>query len=224
MYKGMKDSNGDIICFTLKSGGIPKKEATEYLFCTICENNILNKNYEDLSAKLLNGSFCEKKVPILLNKYNYLDNIIYEFKLDNYKTFKNFLLSILWRCSVYSGDMLNNIKLGPYEEKLREIIHGNIDTSDEEFPITVWNVNNLYLANKQICLNKFIVPPFSVKISGILHYYMFINGFIYDIIVSSHNKNKGTIANNNIMCIIDYPKEYYIFLKKFFKVEIVKLF
>jgi len=223
MYKGMKDNQGDIIHFTIKGGGKSTKEATEYLLCSDCENTVLNNKYEDISAKLLKGSFCERQTPKLNSVYTYNNIIIREFRIETYKVFKNFVLSILWRCSVYSGEKINNISLGElHEEELRKIVHNNEDTEDDKYPVTVWNITNLYLSSK-ISLKDIIVSPFKIKIDNTTHYYMFINGLIYDVTVSSHGSTNGSISKNNTITIIDYPEKCYHLLEKIFKLKINRL-
>lgn len=54
-----------------------------------------------------------------------------------YKSFKFAILSLLWRMSISSHSFYSSYKLGPYEEVLRNILHGEINTNERQFPILV---------------------------------------------------------------------------------------
>jgi hypothetical protein len=83
--------------------------------------------------------------------------------------------------------------------------------------------NRYYIDTKsKIPISDIIVSPFRLRIGSIQHYYFIVDGLIYDITISSHGNTKGTINSDNKVSIIDYPKNWYHFLEKRFRLKIVK--
>jgi hypothetical protein len=77
----------------------------------------------------------------------YIDNHKSGFviKSYDYKIFKLFVLSLLWRASVSNRDSFALAKLGPYEDKLRLILLNKIDTPVYNFPCLIYQT---YLNDK----------------------------------------------------------------------------
>ncbi|CAH7296906.1 conserved hypothetical protein [Vibrio chagasii] len=89
----------------------------EPLFCSSCENELLNDRYERYSDSFLTGKFPIRKT----SQAVILDN----FKYDR---FYLYVISILWRASISSLEQFQGIDLGDdFNEKLRQCIYsGNI--------------------------------------------------------------------------------------------------
>ena len=98
-----------------------QKGIREYLLCSDCENLI--SKWEDYSSILLKKmEINEKKEAV------YLKNI-------NYKYFKLFHLSILWKASIAKGNEFCNVALGPHEEKLRKKLLNEDAGQSDIYPI-----------------------------------------------------------------------------------------
>lgn len=129
----------------------------------------------------------------------------------DYKKVKLFFLSLLWRASVSSLPIFSKINIGPYEEKLREIVLGSNSKNREDFPILFAK----YDAGKlgQIA-NKNIQDPISQRIEGINFCLFFLpNGYQIFIKVDKRNLpepfEKITLKNDGkmiILCRGEYEK------------------
>ena len=95
-----------------------QKGFRDNLLCDDCEQ-FLNKNYENpFKTFWYDGGALPDPVPAPTSPDV---DLIMVTGLD-YTTFKLFHLSILWRASVATGDRFNTISLGPYEEKVRQML------------------------------------------------------------------------------------------------------
>jgi len=93
----------------------------QYLLCKDCENLI--SKWENYTKKLLkNIQINEKKEAV------YLKNI-------NYKYFKLFHLSIIWRSSITSRKEFSNVDIGPHEEILRKKLLNEEAGQSDIYPI-----------------------------------------------------------------------------------------
>lgn len=180
-------ANGGI--FKLSKFRKPKKIPTgEYdstILCGTCDNDIINKKYEDYASKLyklLSGKLTklgsikvEKKVnPAGLN-YTSISRL-------DYQRFKLFLLSILWRASVSSREFCGDVKLGQDEEILRRMIKNEDSKRLGDFPILIIDIS------KDIpVLRGATENPRRVKPNGNHFYYFFIQGITYSFFLSKSN-------------------------------------
>jgi hypothetical protein len=83
------------------------------LLCDQCERRL--KEHEDYFSRIW---FQDKRLPEQFSPdqdYLELDNL-------DYRRFKLFHLSILWRASVASGDEFQFVRLGDHEERLRQML------------------------------------------------------------------------------------------------------
>jgi hypothetical protein len=95
-----------------------QKGQRDHLLCDDCEQ-FLNKNYENpFNSIWFDGAILPDPVPESASSH---DEPIMITGLD-YTSFKLFHLSILWRASVATGDSFNTVNLGPYEEKIRQML------------------------------------------------------------------------------------------------------
>lgn len=88
-----------------------QKGLTEALLCRRCEQHL--GRYEKYAAEMMTGS--------LGHRYKNLGNRIYISNID-YRRFKLFQLSILWRGAISSLEFFRLISLGPHEERLRQML------------------------------------------------------------------------------------------------------
>lgn len=50
------------------------------------------------------------------------EKLAYNFGLCDYEKLKLFFLSVLWRAGVSKQQLFNKVQLGPYEEKLKQVV------------------------------------------------------------------------------------------------------
>jgi len=62
----------------------------------------------------------------------------------DYKTWKLFLLSILWRAGVVSRSEYRGVLLGPYELKLRKMLLDGDPGRRREFPVILWRLSESF--------------------------------------------------------------------------------
>jgi hypothetical protein len=154
-----------------------QKGLREVLLCRKCEIQI--SKYEDYAAKVFNGGTLLK----LTDQQNC-------FKIGNidYKLFKLFELSILWRMSISNLPNFSAIKTGPYEEKLRTLIFNEDPGKWHDFGcICIAG----YLDGKLI--TDAIMSPVLIRADCIHIYRLMFMGFIWFYYVSNHNRySKGS--------------------------------
>lgn len=134
MYKYCYDEKHSFIEFNASRNSHNKRRRKgiyERLLCIDCEG-ILQK-YEDYGKTIL---YDEVKPFIKQKRKAY-----YTTEYD-YKKFKLFSLSLLWRASICNLSMFNLINLGPYEETLRDILFYEKLIQVNEFPCFIWQLQN----------------------------------------------------------------------------------
>ncbi|MEZ8026116.1 hypothetical protein [Enterovibrio norvegicus] len=158
----------------------------EPLFCSSCENELLNNRYERYSDSLLTGKFPVRKNP--------QEIILENFK---YERFYLYVISILWRASISSLDQFQGINLGnDFNEKLRKCIFiGNIKLGvslklDHFLRVSMYRVTdeqNMFDTRfiKSLILNPNVYRG-KTKKEGMCYYFM-IEGFFIVIRFSTKN-------------------------------------
>ena len=133
-YSGLYDKKHRALPIQLENSNLEfiQKGIREKLLCADCEvkiskwENILKRALVDignLQSKFLKISKIGR-------------NII---KVENlrYKEFKLAVLSILWRMSISSQKFFQSYNIGPYEEKIRNILLEEIEPREKQYPILV---------------------------------------------------------------------------------------
>ncbi|MGI8967036.1 MAG: hypothetical protein ACR2H1_13250, partial [Limisphaerales bacterium] len=85
----------------------------ERLLCKECEAQF--SKYETYAS----NHFLNVNLP---TPSNAADRMI-TLKVDDYRPLKLFLMSVLWRVGVASGDFFRCVDLGPHEARLRKMLH-----------------------------------------------------------------------------------------------------
>ena len=101
-----------------------QKGIREYLLCQNCETH-LSKIENDFKDYWYGR-------PALPLQITTPEIIISGF---DYNVFKLFHLSILWRASVATSDAFNTVSLGPYEDKLRQMLLSEDPGRENQFPM-----------------------------------------------------------------------------------------
>jgi hypothetical protein len=168
---------------------------TKKFFVEIVTLKIIS-GFESYAAKVI---YENKGIELAVEKDLNIDNVV--LKGIDYKKFKLFLLSILWRASISKEEMFKDVDLGgKYEEVLRKMIFEGNPGKRDEFPISIFGIQS----NENLVL-KSIVAPRRLKENGNTCYMFFINGLFYYFNVSSFGMadmfNRVSINEDNEMTI-----------------------
>lgn len=130
MYKHCYDENHSFFEFDSGQEIYNKKRRKglyEKLLCRSCEDIL--KDYEDYAKSILYEG---------VKPYIYRNKTSFSTTEYDYKKFKLFVLSLLWRASISSQDSFKLVSLGPYEEKLRIILFEQQEISVNNFPSVIY--------------------------------------------------------------------------------------
>ncbi len=175
LYKELFDDKHKLRRFTiadLKSKNLNVKRPSSgvyegNLFCKKCETVTIS-GYETYIADILSGK--NKKVQIKRIQTGELESL--EITNIDYKKFKNFILSILFKAHVSTFPEFNDVSLGMYHEKIRNIVLNNEETLDLDFQI------NILKLEKDSNFGEIIAQPIRSKIDAETCYTFLIKGFL----------------------------------------------
>jgi hypothetical protein len=194
----------------IRSGiGKPKKIFTgvfdEQILCSKCDNNTIGK-LEQYGLKVIHKGFVTKKFSQeIRNHYNPLGYDYSVIQNVDYKKFKLFLLSILWRSSISSRPFFKDVFLGPYEEVLRKMLFEENPGSNKDFPVLIYMPHD-----KELNLKSLIGQPRKIKFQGKTGYVFIINGLIFIYLVTEENLDSNilefTINSNNEFRVSHLPE------------------
>ena len=106
------------------------------ILCGVCDNDIIGA-YESYASKLLTNKLNAKEKITCKESLTENNEKVVEISNLNYAKTKLFLLSILWRASISKNSDFDNVNLGPYESKLRDLIYSGNPGKESDFPITI---------------------------------------------------------------------------------------
>jgi hypothetical protein len=99
----------------------------------------------------------------------------------DYRAFKLFQLSLLWRMSVTTLDFFKEVDLGPHEERIRLALLNETPLSPGEYACHMVAVE----VNQKPHFD-WITPPCLERLDGHHIYWLVINGILYSFYVGSH--------------------------------------
>ena len=189
MYKGFYDENHRMLKASMRDLTILSKPRTgEYdgnILCRKCDNQRIGE-LESYAKPVFYGggeSLSESQIPRFerLNQggieFTYCENL-------DYKKFKLFLLSILWRASISSRETFSLITLGSHEETIREMIYSGNPKDTNDYPCMIYS----YLNDDSIPVDLIIQPHPGNK--GATQFYKFlISGIFYTYFTSIGNED-----------------------------------
>lgn len=146
------------------------------LFCSNCDNHIIGSLESYLNKVLFSseGRLNLINVNIDGKGYKRLENI-------DYKKFKLFWLSILFRCSITKMPGFKNVFLGPHEEEIRRMIIENDAKQDDDYCIGMYSSENDSMSK------DYILSPLKIKFSNNRTAICFVIGELLTIInISKH--------------------------------------
>ncbi|MCF6281077.1 MAG: hypothetical protein L3J28_02525 [Candidatus Polarisedimenticolaceae bacterium] len=151
-----------------------QKGIRERLLCIDCEQHI--SRYENYARKVLFGG-----VEItVLNE----DGGIVVSDID-YKLFKLFQLSILWRASISNHKMFKDVSLGPHELTIRKMLMSNKPGTAIEYCCVM-----MAIKAGEDTMSSFIDQPEKKRINGYVVYRFIFGSIAWLYFVASHNVPK----------------------------------
>jgi hypothetical protein len=157
-------------------------EFDKNILCAECDNERLG-SLEKYAQKVLFGSNLEPNETPICQNYDVEGYEFSECENVDYKKFKLFLLSILWRSHITDRPKFDSIDLGPHADKIKKMIWTN-DAGDElDYPITTTSFIRAEYHYKDL-----ILEPRQMKSKdGIKSYIFAIGSFQFHFYVNSSN-------------------------------------
>jgi len=179
------------------------------LLCSDCDSKLLGHKYEDYASKLIYGTVLPINiVPVCENHKGSEGLKVTICKNINYKLFKLFLLSLLWRSGISTSPFFKRVQLGSHQEELRKMILYGDPGDVIDYPIIIAS----YLTSQTVP-QDLISSPRRIKTKEGFNIYKFvIGGLIYFFYVNSANHKPpkiildSTINKKNEMTIIHIPE------------------
>lgn len=192
------------------------------VLCQECEGKI--SRWETYARTVLYGGTLSKNSQILVqNQINKNGaEFLYVQGID-YKLFKLFLLSVLWRASISSRPFFENVSLGPFEEKIRCILMNEDAGKASSYPCVISSYKRVNLPD------KIIGQPRRTKNSFIhcIGYAFLIHGTLYYYFVSENVTEpwilEAAVSESGELRLLHIPKDSGIkILNSYFGQEIFK--
>jgi len=148
-----------------------QKGLYEHLLCADCECKI--SKYEQHAKRVFYDEFefFETDIPNKIKVVNL-----------EYKMFKLFQLSVLWRASVSSLSFFANIKLGSHEDKIRQMLIKDDPGRPDQYGCAIFG---LFLGKGQAF--DAIITPGVGRVSGHRTYKFIFGSCLWFFVVSSHS-------------------------------------
>jgi hypothetical protein len=158
-----------------------QKGIREHLLCGECEGSL--SKYERYMSLILSGR---------LEVKSSRDGKLVTLEGLDYKQFRLFGLSVLWRASVSSLQMFEQVKLGPHEEIMRKMILAEDPGRSDQYPFMLVPV-----VHEDEVQTDLIMQPTWTRSEGHYGYRFVFGGLTWVYLVSSH-KPPFVIANATV--------------------------
>lgn len=175
------------------------------LLCRECDTQVIGQ-YESYASKFLNcNNFGRNERPAFteaqIKGVEFLNctNI-------NYTKLKLFLLSLLWRADISSINNFKSVSLGPYREKIRNMIYSGDPSDDKDISIIIlsWNNDNTAVPR------EYIFQPTRHKNNGKTHYVILLQGYMFVYYISPDNLlaqfENCRLKSDNTLKVLFLPK------------------
>jgi hypothetical protein len=142
----------------------------EELLCDPCEKSF--GPWDQYGAECLLQGFETDARPIALDG----ETLAYQINNWDEERIRMFALSLLWRAAATTNPIFDRVTLGPYEERLREIILAGTPGSPNDFSVLLcrWLTRP---ENERMALAQ--MSPYSWKLEGINMSKLFLGGFVF---------------------------------------------
>lgn len=195
MYQGIFDENNSITLYPLTNQNEkPKSYQTgffeKYILCQKCENELFG-GLERYSATILYGG--NTKNPAILERRMGIDGIrSVLIKNIDYRLFKLFVLSILWRAHVAKNKFFKKIDIPEHEPILRNMLLSGNAGKEGHYKISI-----IAIKNKAETLIRIFPDPEIKKNDKDYFATFFINGFVY--FINLHPQTQFPIFKQSIL-------------------------
>jgi len=192
-YKSVYDKKHKIYCIPKSENKrieILQKGIREKLLCKNCEQKF--SIFENYAKKLIYGGRIDVKITQGAPQYTIYNDV-------DYKTFKLFQLSNIWRASIARKPMFADFNLGPHEEKIRQMLLTENPGKYYEYGCLIMAMTDGSEIMDIIC------DPRLVRVDNFRCYIFLFGGFIWFYVIAKHaNKfpNKYLFASENGRLII----------------------
>ena len=195
LYKTLYEESGRFNELNLDKGRnkFHQKGIRERLLCDECEQ--LFSKYERYASLLLNGGYELLVLP---------EPPVVHFKNIDYRKFKIFALSILWRAGVSTNKAYSQVELGKHEERLRLLLLSESPGRQDEYPFVLMPV-----MHEGDVLESLIVSPEKTRVADNIAYLFVFGGIAWIFIVSSHKPPQVVLdaALSPSGCLTMLPKQ-----------------
>lgn len=191
-YKPMYDTNHRF----MKISTIPEEQTTflqkgirEYLLCEKCEQQF------SVYERYVSQSYYHKEIKDIMQN----DKVFVVENVD-YILMKLFQLSILWRASVSKLEIFSDVKLGPHEEIIRDMLFKVNPGKDYEYGCMQVAI---FMDEKKLA-DGLIMPPAFFRVDSFRLCRFTFGGLIWIYVVSNHNyrfrwKNLFLLENGKLI-------------------------
>lgn len=178
---------------------IEQKGIREELLCRECEQKF--SKFERYASLVIKGG-----APGLDGQRH---GSIVSVRGIDYKQFKLFLLSLLWRAGVAKDRYFERVALGPHEEELRSMLHNGDPGPFDLYPCIFWGLN---LQPNEI--PELMVQPCRDRVWGHITYHFVVPGFKIVYFVSNqrlHRKQSQFVLQHDgslvfqVRSVLDLP-------------------
>jgi hypothetical protein len=178
MYQDLLDEYKRMHAIRIKESQIKRLgsrqtgEFDKHILCHSCDNETLGKLDTYASLILYDGypkifQYCVRPDGM---KYTYFAEI-------DYARFKLFLLSLLWRASISVRPLFREVRLGPHEERIRQMLLNGEPGEQLKYPCVM--VTHPHLKD-------IVTQPSRSRVNGGHVYKFLIGGIIYIFFISKH--------------------------------------
>lgn len=152
-----------------------QKGVRERLLCEECEQQF--SKHETYVSNLFKGL-----VPVESRR----DGRLVKISGIDYRSFKLFALSVLWRASVSSNRLFSEVNLGPHQEEIRRRLQSDDPGPNDRYGVSL---SPLVRGEKEAA-HDLIVQPTRSRVEGHLCYRFVFGGLIWVFVVSNHSAPK----------------------------------
>jgi hypothetical protein len=146
-----------------------EKGLREYLLCKECEGQL--SRYETYAASILRTA----------GTYRVPRSRVIEIPTFDYKYFKLFGMSLIWRCHISQLHMFRAVKLGSHAEKIRALLAAENPGDSSEYPFALIQIQSTERSD------GIIIAPGRSRFQGHNAYILMAFGFEWIFIVSGHS-------------------------------------
>jgi hypothetical protein len=166
LYEPLLDYKEGMLIVSNKSKIYPKKQQTG-----IYDTNIVCEECERLFSKPDDyaKSFFSAEIPEESFIIHNGEKCVYTIKDYDYHNLKLFFISLLWRASASTHPFFSNVKIGPFDNLIKEMIKNNNSGDENTFSVTLTRYDNP--------LSIQMLKPFRKKWFDVNYYIFYLSGW-----------------------------------------------